>query len=213
MSHRDDGDHRSGGSGRHYAEGRHHHSGDRGNDDYKKTPHTGESSSYYNPSNTFADEPPPPQAQQYQEEESSHDQTALHHAQHHSSSSTPPCLFTTALHHLGQIQKQHSGSPHSVDESAFVSAHQTVYNQQGSQQTEQHAAPTLGMAAAMNALKTFTSHGEGGGKSNSQSEFIGLAMAQAGKLFDEQSHAGKVVRHPSKTKQTRLVPRGVRRPG
>ncbi|KAI9784771.1 MAG: hypothetical protein M1839_001501 [Geoglossum umbratile] len=48
----------------------------------------------------------------------------------------------------------------------------------------------------MNALKTFTS---GGGEGNSQGEFIGHAMAQAGKLFDEQHSAGNVA--PSANKQ------------
>ncbi|KAI9765120.1 MAG: hypothetical protein M1840_007827 [Geoglossum simile] len=53
------------------------------------------------------------------------------------------------------------------------------------------------MAAAMNALKTFTSGG--GAEGNSQGAFIGHAMAQAGKLFDEQDSAGNVA--PSANKQ------------
>ncbi|KAI9866596.1 MAG: hypothetical protein M1813_001148 [Trichoglossum hirsutum] len=94
------------------------------------------------------------------------------------------------------MQKTHDEAP-AVDDSAFVSAHQKIYSGSGSGSgggdTQAHGAPTLGMAAAMNALKTFTAGGqEGKGSGNSQGEFIGLAMAQASKLFDEQSHAGNV---------------------
>jgi hypothetical protein len=184
--------------------------GERGEDDaYKTAPHTGESSSYFNPANTFPDEPSRPHAPPggYQEGgggggggAASHGgfPNALHHAQHHSSASTSPSLFSTALQHLGQMQKTHDEAP-AVDDSAFVSAHQKIYSGSGSGSgsgdTQAHGAPTLGMAAAMNALKTFTAGGqEGKGSGNSQGEFIGLAMAQASKLFDEQSHAGNVVR-------------------
>lgn len=49
----------------------------------------------------------------------------------------------------------------------------------------------MGMAAAMQALKTFNS-GSGQGSSTSQSTFIALAMAEASKLFDQQSSKGNV---------------------
>jgi hypothetical protein len=143
----------------------------------------GESGAYYNPSNAFRDENPP------------HDAAALQHAQQYAAPSTPPSLFTTALQHLGQFQQQAAGGEQPVDEGAFASAHQTVYGGGGAQE---HGAPTLGMAAAMNALKSFTGGGGGGAGAggNSQSEFIGLAMAHASKLFDEQSLAGNVVGCP-----------------
>ncbi|KAK3693497.1 hypothetical protein B0T22DRAFT_476342 [Podospora appendiculata] len=51
----------------------------------------------------------------------------------------------------------------------------------------------MGSAAAMQALKMFTSGGGASGTQNqSQSAFIGLAMAQASKLFDQQASAGRV---------------------
>ena len=67
---------------------------------------------------------------------------------------------------------------------------------------------TIGAGAAMQALKMFTGGGEhaqgmGGhgsgmgagsaGGGSSEGKFIGMAMAQASKLFDEQSGSGKVV--------------------
>lgn len=53
----------------------------------------------------------------------------------------------------------------------------------------------MGNAAAMQALKMFTG-GSGGG--SSQSEFIGLAMGEASKLFDQQSSSGRVSSGSSK---------------
>jgi hypothetical protein len=49
----------------------------------------------------------------------------------------------------------------------------------------------MGTAAAMQALKMFNS-GSGQGASTSQSTFVALAMAEASKLFDQQSNKGKV---------------------
>lgn len=57
------------------------------------------------------------------------------------------------------------------------------------------------MGAAMQALKHFTSGGGGqgqggglgGGVGGGQNQFVGMAMAQASKLFDQQSAQGNVV--------------------
>lgn len=57
----------------------------------------------------------------------------------------------------------------------------------------------MGNAAAMQALKMFS--GGGGSSSSSggsQSEFIGLAMSEASKLFEQQSSAGRVSSDASK---------------
>lgn len=54
----------------------------------------------------------------------------------------------------------------------------------------------MGIAAAMEALKLFTSGGVG--QSTSQSAFIGLAMSQAAKLFDQQASAGNLASEASK---------------
>lgn len=59
----------------------------------------------------------------------------------------------------------------------------------------------MGNAAALQALKMFTGGGGDGGSSSagsSKSEFIGLAMAEASKLFEQQSAAGKVSSDTSK---------------
>ncbi|PHH82438.1 hypothetical protein CDD82_6015 [Ophiocordyceps australis] len=54
-------------------------------------------------------------------------------------------------------------------------------------------ANSLGTAAALQALKKFTSDGgSGGGGKQSQSAFLGLAMSEASKLFDDKSAKGKV---------------------
>lgn len=58
-------------------------------------------------------------------------------------------------------------------------------------------APSMGNAAAMQALKMFTG-GSGGSGGSSQSEFIGLAMSEAAKLFESQSASGKVSSGASK---------------
>ncbi len=55
----------------------------------------------------------------------------------------------------------------------------------------------MGAAAAMQALKMFSS-GQAGGQSQSQSQFIALAMAEASKLFDQQASQGKVAEGGSK---------------
>lgn len=53
----------------------------------------------------------------------------------------------------------------------------------------------MGSAAAMQALKMFQGGSSGGG---SQSDFIGMAMSQASKLFDSQSSQGNVASGASK---------------
>lgn len=54
----------------------------------------------------------------------------------------------------------------------------------------------MGNAAALQALKMFTGSGSSGG--STKSEFIGLAMAEASKLFEQQQAAGKVSSDTSK---------------
>jgi len=55
----------------------------------------------------------------------------------------------------------------------------------------------VGGAAALQALKMFTG-GQGGSGGGSQNQFIGMAMAQASKLFDQQSANGNVQSGASK---------------
>ncbi|KAI9755194.1 MAG: Chitin synthase, class 3 [Chaenotheca gracillima] len=69
----------------------------------------------------------------------------------------------------------------------------------------QHTNGSMGEAAAMQALKMFTSGGAGSGGQgsqgggNNQSQFIGMAMGQASRLFDQQNGSGNV--HPSASKE------------
>jgi len=55
---------------------------------------------------------------------------------------------------------------------------------------------SMGSAAAMQAMKMFSS-GQAGG-SNSQSQFVALAMGEASKLFDKQASQGKVANDAGK---------------
>lgn len=57
----------------------------------------------------------------------------------------------------------------------------------------------MGSAAAMQALKMFTGGGSGNSQGgNSQNAFIGMAMGQASKLFEQQSSQGNVASGESK---------------
>lgn len=79
----------------------------------------------------------------------------------------------------------------------MIGAHQQLYGNQSSDNRPQDAN-SMGAGAVMQALKMFNGGGGGGeamgsqGGRNSQSQFIGMAMAQAGKLFDQQSGQGNV---------------------
>lgn len=75
-----------------------------------------------------------------------------------------------------------------------MQSHQQLYNGGGGgygQEQQQHDSKSLGAGAAMQALKMFTSGG--GGSSGDKNEFIGMAMAQASKLWEEKSGSGNVV--------------------
>lgn len=51
----------------------------------------------------------------------------------------------------------------------------------------------MGSAAAMQALKMFSGGGSGNTQAgNSQNAFVGMAMGQASKLFDQQAASGNV---------------------
>ena len=78
---------------------------------------------------------------------------------------------------------------HEVDEQGVQDAHRQAYNEGNSGSLP---ASSLGAAAAMQAFKNFTSGGGGGSSSggNMQSKLIGMAMAEASKLFDSQGAAG-----------------------
>lgn len=56
----------------------------------------------------------------------------------------------------------------------------------------------MGNAAALQALKMFTGGSSSSSSGSSQSEFIGLAMSEASKLFEQQSSQGRVSSGSSK---------------
>jgi hypothetical protein len=57
----------------------------------------------------------------------------------------------------------------------------------------------MGSAAAMQALKMFSGGGSGNSQAgNSQNAFIGMAMGQASKLFDQQASSGNLAAGASK---------------
>lgn len=87
------------------------------------------------------------------------------------------------------LQQQHGNISNNqdVDQQHMVNSHEKFY---GNGNSEGPASSNdLGAGAAMQALKAFTSGGSGGG----QNQLIGLAMAEAGKLFDQQNANGNAV--------------------
>jgi hypothetical protein len=94
-------------------------------------------------------------------------------------------MFNQALGMLSG-RKEHLQNQ-DIDEEQAVRAHQQMYGNQGGGDS---ANPqNMGMAAAMQALKMFTG-GQGGGSGSGQNQFIGMAMAEASKLFDQKSAQG-----------------------
>ena len=124
------------------------------------------------------------------------------HAQLHSGGSGDPSLFQNALGHLQNNHQSYGGQ--GINEGEAVNAHQAMYGGQGG---GGHSSQTVGAGAAMQALKMFTGGGGGGGGmmgggggmgagsqggGAGQNQFVGMAMAQASKLFDQQSGQGNL---------------------
>ncbi|KAF9894612.1 hypothetical protein FE257_006500 [Aspergillus nanangensis] len=113
---------------------------------------------------------------------------AAQHAAAHANDD--PSLFNTALSFLKERKSDYKNTDsYEIDEAEMVSSHQRVY---GGDDTSADSR-SLGAGAAMQALKMFS--GGGGGDSSSgaggdKNAFIGLAMAQAGKLWDQKNSQG-----------------------
>ncbi|KAF4340585.1 beta-flanking [Fusarium beomiforme] len=76
-----------------------------------------------------------------------------------------------------------------------IKQHKNTYNDEDSQQDSK----SLGTAAAMQALKMFTQgQSQSSTGANSQTAFLGLALAEASKLFDNKAASGKVAEGTSK---------------
>lgn len=131
-------------------------------------------------------------------------QDALSHAQQHSSQNggypEESNIFANALGFLAG--NKHNFANENIDEHQAINAHQAMYGDSQHHQQQQHGSEILGAGAALQALKLFTGGGAGAGRheshggGNNQNKLIGLAMAQASSLFDQQSKHGKVVSFP-----------------
>ncbi|KAJ5698687.1 hypothetical protein N7462_000692 [Penicillium macrosclerotiorum] len=114
--------------------------------------------------------------------------SAAHHAQEHHSSEDRG-LFESALSFLNERKSEYADpSRYDVDEQHAVNAHQAMYGG-GSDEGRSHDSGTVGAGAAMQALKMFTSGGSSDGGMD-KNKLIGMAMAQAGKLWDEKQGSG-----------------------
>ncbi|KAF4978945.1 hypothetical protein FZEAL_4742 [Fusarium zealandicum] len=100
-------------------------------------------------------------------------------------------LFSSILGSLGQ--KQDKLANEDLDEEDAIRKHKKTYDDDENDQDDR----SMGTAAAMQALKLFNK-GETQSSSNSQSAFLGLAMAEASKLFDSKASQGKVSSDSSK---------------
>ncbi|KAJ5085238.1 hypothetical protein N7532_010009 [Penicillium argentinense] len=114
--------------------------------------------------------------------------SAAHHASEHHGSEDKS-LFSSALSFLQDRKSEYSDpARYEVDETHAVNAHQAMYGG-GSDEGRSHDSGTVGAGAAMQALKMFTSGGSSDGGMD-KNKLIGLAMAQAGKLWDEKQASG-----------------------
>lgn len=102
-------------------------------------------------------------------------------------------LFSSVIGNF--LGKKNQLANEEVDEQAAVNQHKKLYGGEDDGSTE-HDSSSMGNAAALQALKMFTGGDSSAG--SSKSEFIGLAMAEASKLFEQQSAAGKVSSDTSK---------------
>ncbi|WWC86913.1 uncharacterized protein L201_001792 [Kwoniella dendrophila CBS 6074] len=112
--------------------------------------------------------------------------TALNAANEHASNGNEnSSLFSTAMGFLGNMNKDDDD----VDEEKVQRQHQEAYNQGNAGSM---SANGIGAAAAMQALKMFTSgqsNASGSGGGDMQSKIIGMAMSEAAKLFDQSGGA------------------------
>lgn len=122
--------------------------------------------------------------------------SAAHHASEHHNSEDKS-FFDSALSFIKERKGEYADSSrYEVDEAHAVNAHQAMYGQDDGGSGRSHDSGTLGAGAAMQALKMFTGGGgsSGGGDGGmDKNKLMGLAMAQASKLWDEKSASGNVV--------------------
>jgi hypothetical protein len=109
---------------------------------------------------------------------------AQHASSHHDGGNSD--LFSNALSFIQN--RASSAGQGDIDEQHAVNAHQAMYGG-ASDEGQTHDSGTVGAGAAMQALKMFTGGGESDGGMD-KNKLIGMAMAQAGKLWDEKQGNG-----------------------
>ncbi|KAI1338756.1 hypothetical protein F5Y15DRAFT_97388 [Xylariaceae sp. FL0016] len=120
--------------------------------------------------------------------------SAAEHASRHAGSSGDSSLFSTLIGALGQ--KKGSLANEDLDEEDAVKQHRRQYENDDDDEADDKS---MGSAAAMQALKMFSGGQSGSShENNSQSAFVGMAMAEASKLFDQKASQGKVSGSSSK---------------
>jgi hypothetical protein len=114
---------------------------------------------------------------------------AVRYAESHANTSDPS-LFTSALSFLNE-NKHRLSNDNDINEQEMIHAHKSLYG--GGESERRHDSNSVGAGAAMQALKMFTSSSEGEKSGMDKNAFIGLAMAQAKKMFEEKEAKGEVV--------------------
>ncbi|KAK8064853.1 hypothetical protein PG994_007491 [Apiospora phragmitis] len=128
---------------------------------------------------------------------------AAEHASRSAGASADPSLFTTLLGAL--TQKKQSLAGQEVDEDDAVKQHKKHYagDDDGCEGNDQ----SLGAAAAMQALKMFSGGASGNSQQgNSQSAFIGTAMAEASKVCQPAPLSSIPFKSPPPSSIQSLVP-------
>ncbi|GKT64454.1 beta-flanking protein [Colletotrichum tofieldiae] len=118
---------------------------------------------------------------------------AANEASRHAGSHGDTDLFSSVLGALTQKKTQLRNED--IDEDDAVKKHKKFFGDDDDDEKADDKG--LGAAAAMQALKMFSS-GETGGQKQSQGGFAGLAMAEASRLFDQRQSQGKVADGASK---------------
>ncbi|KAI0506901.1 hypothetical protein F5B22DRAFT_427446 [Xylaria bambusicola] len=119
---------------------------------------------------------------------------AADHASQHAGDSGNADLFSNLLGSLGQ--KKQRLAEEDIDEDEAVRTHKKYFQDDDDNDADDRS---MGSAAAMQALKMFTSGQTGNtDKTSSQGAFVALAMAEASKLFDKKASQGKVSGDSSK---------------
>ncbi|KAK6214709.1 hypothetical protein QIS74_07728 [Colletotrichum tabaci] len=120
---------------------------------------------------------------------------AANEASRHAGSHGDTDLFSSVLGTLTKKKTQLRNED--IDEDDAVKKHKKFFGDDDDDDDEKADDKGLGAAAAMQALKMFSS-GQTGGQKQSQGGFAGLAMAEASRLFDQRQSQGKVADGTSK---------------